>query len=188
MMQKQNDDLEQMIVVLEIEPEDTRDADIALVDAIRRDTIDALQRDNYRIQFPYTGQRGGVTPIEVYTAVTSAATYVWAHKDAIEETMNDMSALITIFGGVIPIVKHVLKANEQRTRKEQTPSQPIKIAASIDGAPIFVEASDLEQAEAALLLVRRFQSQHPTIAAKVTSKSKVKVKGNVPKRQARRRR
>ncbi len=188
-MQQPTNDLEQMMVILEIEPEDSSDADIALVDAVRRDVIDALQHDNYRVQFPYTGQRGGVTPIEVYTAVTNAATYAWAHKDVIEETMNDTSALITIFTGIIPLVKHVLKANEQRALKEQIPPQPIKIATIIDGVSIVVEAPDLEQAEeAVLLLARRFQLQHPTVAAKVTPKSKVKVKGNVPKRQARRRR
>lgn len=186
-MQRQNNGLEQMTVVLEIEPENPKDADIALVDAVRRDVIDVLQRNNYHVRFPYTGQRGGVTPIEVYTTVTNAATYVWAHKDVVEETMNDISALITIFGGVIPVIKHVFEANEQRVLKEQIPSQSIKIATTIDGASISVEAPDLEKAEAALLLARRFQSQHPTVAAKVTTKSKIKVKGNVPKRQARRR-
>ncbi len=187
-MQKQNNDFEQMMVVLEIEPEDPHDADIALVDAVRRDVIDALQNDNYRVQFPYTGQRGGITPLEVYTAVTDAASYAWAHKDVIEETMNDISTLITLFGGINPILKHVFRANEQRARKEQSTSQPIKITTSIDGTPISVEAPDLEHAEAALLLARRFQSQHPAVAANVTTKSKVKVKGKIPKRQARRRR
>jgi len=187
-MQKQENNLEQMVVILEITSEDPQDGDMALVDAVRRDTIDALQNDGYRVQIPYTGERGGVTPIEVVTILTNAATYVWAHKDVIEETMNDMSALITIFGGVIPVIKHVFKANEQRAIKDHIPSQPIKIATIIDGTSISVEASDLEQAEAALTLARRFRAQQPAVATKVTTKSNVKVKGNVPKRQTRRRR
>lgn len=187
-MQKQESNLEQMVVVVEITSEDPQDGDVALVDAVKRDTIDLLQNDGYSIHIPYTGERGGVTPIEVVTALTNAASYAWTHKDVIEETMNDTSALITIFGGVIPVIKHMFKANEQRAIKDHVPSQHIKIATIIDGAPISVEAPDLEQAEAALTLAQRFHTQHPTVATKVTTKSNVKIKGTVPKRQARRRR
>ena len=188
LVQKQENTLEQMVVLLEITPEDPQDADIAFVDAVRRDTIEALQKEGYRIQLSYTGQRGGVAPVEIFTTLTNAASYLVAHKDVIEETMNDISALITIFGGVIPIIKHVFKANDHRALKEQVLSQPIKIATIIEGVPIFVEANDLEQAEAALKLARRYQAQYPTVAAHVTTKSNVRVKGNIPKKQARRRR
>ena len=187
-MQRQENNLEQMVVIVEITSEDPQNADVALVDAVRRDTIDALQNDGFRVQIPYTGERGGVTPIEVVTTLTNAASYAWAHKDVIEETMNDISALITIFGGVIPVIKHMVKANEQRAIKAHIPSQPIKITTIIDGAPISVEAPDLEQAEAALTLAQRFRAQQPGVTAKVTTKSNVKVKGSIPKRQARRRR
>ena len=187
-MQKQENTFEQMVFLLEITSEDPQDRDIALVDGVRRDTIHALQNDGYRVQIPYTGERSGAAPIEVVTTLTNAATYVWAHKEVIEETMNDLSALVTIFGSVIPVIKHVFKADKQQTIKNQIPSQPIKIVTIIDGTPISVEAPDLEQAEAALIVAQRFRTQHPTVASKVTLKSKVKVKGNVSKRQAHRRR
>jgi len=153
---------------------------------VRRDTIDALQNDGYRVQIPYAGERGGVTPIEVVTTLTHAAAYAWVHKDVIEETMNDVSALITIFGGIIPIIKHMFKVDEQRAIKDHVPSQPIKIATIIDGTSISVEAPDLEQAEAALTVAQCFHIQHPAVATKATTKSNVK--GNVSKRQTHRRR
>lgn len=102
--------------------------------------------------------------------------------------MNDTSTLITIFGSVIPVVKRVFKAHTQRTIQEHIPAHPIKIAVSIDGTAVSIEAPDLESAEAALTVAHRFQAHYPAVASKATPKSQVKVKGTVPKRQGRRRR
>ena len=46
-------------ITLEVISEDPQFADPALVDAVGRDTTDALRNDGYTIEPIYTGQRGG---------------------------------------------------------------------------------------------------------------------------------
>lgn len=46
--------LERFIITLDIEPENPRDSGPAWVDAIRRDTEDALQHDGYIVLYPFT--------------------------------------------------------------------------------------------------------------------------------------
>jgi hypothetical protein len=173
---------ERLIITLDIEPENPRDSDPAWVDAIRRDTEDALQQDGYTIQHPYTGTRG-VPTVELITTITQAAIYAWDHHAVAEEVINDLSALITLFGGVIPVVKRLFQSHRQRSSKESLPQSPIKITVEIDGAPVSIEAPDVEQAtEAALQLAQKFHNSHPN--KKVTTKSNVIVKANVPKRKS----
>lgn len=176
----------QLIITLDIVPEDLHDSDPAWVDAIRRDTEDALQHDGYTIQHPYTGTRGGPNPAEVIITITQAASYAWDHRAVAEEVINDLSALITIFGGVAPIVKRLFQSHQQRASKESLPQTPIKITVEIGGAPVSVEAPDVEQAEAALKLAQKYHNIHSN--KKVTTKSNVTVKANVPKRTSRPRR
>lgn len=176
---------QQLIITLDIEPEDLRDSDPAWIDAIRRDTEDALQHEGYTIQYPYTGTRGAPT-VELITTVTQAATYAWDHRAVAEEIINNLGALVTIFGGVIPPIKHLFQSHRQRASKEALPQSPIKITIDIDGSPISVEAPDVEQAEAALQLAQRYHNSYPN--KKVTSKSKIAVKASVPARKSRPRR
>ncbi len=176
----------QFIITLEIVPEDPQDMDLALISAVGRDIIDALQNNGYTVQPVYTGLRSGDFLVQVITTMTSAAMSAWTHKDVVEEVMNDLSALVTIFGsGVIPVAIHVMHTLEKRVSKDidNAPSQPIKITVEIEGKPIIVEAHDLAQAEAALNLAQRFHNNYPTIAAKVTSQSKTKIKASVPKKK-----
>jgi len=70
-----------------------------------------------------------------------------------------------------PLLLHVFKIQEKH---------PIKISVVIDGAPVSVEAADLQDAEAAVKLAQRFHSAHP--AVKVTGKSQVKAKVKVSKK------
>ena len=70
-----------------------------------------------------------------------------------------------------PLLLHVFKIQEKH---------PIKISVVIDGAPVSVEAADLQDAEAAVKVAQRFHSAHP--AVKVTGKSQVKAKVKVSKK------
>lgn len=175
---------QRIAIQLEIVPEDIPDVDPAFVDAVGRDAIDALRNDGYTVQSVYTGRRGGIL-VEVIPFLTAIATDTWAQKDMV---LADTSALVTILGAAIPIAKHILRAHEQRAPKDNTQKTPIKITIEIDGTPISIEAPDLESAEGAVKLAKRFQADHPGVAEKVTSQSKVRVKGHVPKNQPRRRR
>lgn len=93
----------------------------------------------------------------------SGAVEAWTHIDAI-------AALCAIFETTKPLLAHVFKAQGKHA---------VKISVEIDGAAVSVEAADLENAEAALILAKRFHSAHP--AVKVTAGSKVKAKVRVSK-------
>ena len=173
-----------LVLELEFVPEDEHDADPIAVGEISRDVLAALEKNGYTVQPVYTGQRGGPL-FEVILFLTTMATDAWAQKDII---LADTSALVTIFGAVIPIAKHLLKAHEKRASRDNTEKSPIKITAEIDGVLISIEAPDMESADAAMKLAKRFQTNHPVVAAKVLPQSKVRVTGHVPKNQPRRRR
>ena len=180
--QHKSDSSDHFTITLEIVPEDPHDADPAMVDAVGRDTADALRNDGYTIEPVYTGQRGGFL-INVLIPVLTAA---WAQKDII---LTDGSALVTIFTPVVLIARHLQEIHERRKGGKDTVQQsPIKITAVIDAAPITIEAPDLETAEAAMKLAKRFQTQHPAVASKVTNQSNTKLVGSVSKRPSRKRR
>ena len=128
----------------------------------------------------YTGQRGGF----LVDVVIPFLTTVWTQKEVI---LADMSALVGILSAAVSVVLHLQKAYEKRVGKDALQQAPIKITLEIDNVSISVEAPDLQSAEAALTLARRFQIHHPAAAAKVTPQSTLKIKGNVPKRQSRKR-
>ena len=170
-------------ITLEIISEDEQDAGPVTAAEVGQETVDALRKNGYTVQPIYTGQRGGFL-VEVITLLENLPGDIWSHKDILDV----LSALCTIFGTIIPIAKHVLKREQKRAANDQTQKLPIKIAVEIDGAPISIEAPDLEAAEGAMKLAKRFQVSHPTIAERVTPHSNVKIKGSIPKSQPRPRR
>ena len=168
-------------ITLELVPEDPRDADPALIDAVGRDTADALRTEGYAVEPLYTTHRGGF----FVDVIIPFLNVIWTNKDVI---LADGSALVTILTPIVLIARSLYKAHEKRVGKEASQQSSIKITAEIDGVPISIEATDLGTADAALKLAQRFQTQHPAAAAKVTPRSNIKVKGTVPKRQQRKRR
>lgn len=178
----------QLLIQLEISPEYADEATLAIVSAVSRDAIDELQNTGYRVQSTPTGQRGGDVLVTIITTLTTIAANAWANKETFERVLTDAGGLVTVCGGINPIAKTLLRAFHKRTANTNNAQEPIKITVEIDGAPITVEAADLEQADAALTLAQRFYFSHPTIAKKVTTHSKVKLKASVPKMQQRKRR
>lgn len=169
---------QEITLTLEVVPENPKDADAALVNAVGGDTAEALRAEGATITPIYTGQRGGEFLVDV---VWPTLTTLWAGKEVI---LADMSALVTIFTPVVLIAKHLREAHE----KDSAHQASLTLKTEIDGVPISIEAPDLESAEAALTLAQRFQAQHPAVAAKVTRKSHVKVTGSVSKRSRPKRR
>ncbi len=172
---------QQITLSLEVVPEDPQDADAALVSAVGLDTTEALRNEGYAVEPSYTGQRGGF----LVDVVIPFLTAVWAQKEVI---LADLSALISIFSAAIPVVQRLRKAYEQHIGKDTAQQAPIKITLEIDNASISVEAPDLQRAESALALAQQFQNQYPRVAAKVSNRSHITVKGSVPKRPQRQRR
>jgi hypothetical protein len=178
----------QLLVQLEIFPEHADEATLAMVSAVRRDTVDELQNTGYSVQAVPGGQRGADVLVNVITTLTNITTNVWANKEIFERVLTDVGGLVTVCGGIAPIAKTLLRVLQKRTATTHNVQEAIKITVEIDGAPVTVEAADLEQAEAALTLAQRFHSTHPTIAKSVTTRSKVKLKASVPRTQQRKRR
>jgi|GEM_PF-2073396 len=178
----------QLLIQLEIFPEHADEAALAMASAVGRDTVDELQNTGYSVQPVSTGQRGAEVLVDVVTVLTSIATNAWANKEVFERILTDAGGLVTVCGGIAPIAKTLLRVLHKRTATTHNAQEAIKITLEIDGAPITVEAADLEKAEAALTLAQQFHSTHPTIAKHVTTRSKVKLKASVPKTQQRKRR
>ena len=163
------------ILTLEVVPEDQDNTDPALVIAVGQDTADVLLNEGYRIKPLYTGKRGGFF-VDVVIPLVAVA---WAQKDII---LTDVSELVTIFTPVVLVARHLQEMHEKRVGKNSAQQSPIKITVEIEGASIAIEAPDLKAAESALKLAKRFQTIHPDTASKVTSQSKTKLKGSIPKK------
>lgn len=173
-------------IILELMPE-SDETSPALVNEIGRAVVEALQRDGYELRPVYTGTRGGPFLVEVVNAIGQAASYVWANHAAIEEVINDTSALVTIMGGVIPLIRRLVHAHETQVGAEEARVRPIKVTVIIDGSFIEVEAQDAEQVDAALAAAKKFATAHPQIAPHVSAKSKTTVQGRIAGKPRRRR-
>jgi hypothetical protein len=173
---------QQLTLLLEIAPEDERDPDPIAVREVGQSIKDSLMQDGYAVEPVYTGHRGDVD-IVLQTAIIlqTLGGDIYAQKEVIGIVAN----LFTIFVPILPLAQSIFKGRAKQATQNGTP-QPIKITVSIDGAPITVEADDLQKAEAALELAKRFHSTHPTVA--VVPQSQIKISTPVPKKQQRRRR
>lgn len=174
-----------LLIQWELPTAQPEEADLALLSALGRDTIDALQRAGYTTQSIPTGQRGSII-VDVVTTLTTVVTNAWT-SGSLERALNDASAVVTLCGGIVPVARLLLHTFQKRV-STSTAREPVKITVEIDGVPITVEAADLEQAEAALKLAQRFQSQHPTTAKNVNTHSKVQLKASLPSVPRRKRR
>ena len=96
---------------------DEQNGDPALAMAVGRDTVESLQRDGYVIQPVYKGQMGGIF-VEMVTTITQMATMAWDNRAIADEAIANMSGLVTIFGAILPALKKMLYAHEQRVGKE----------------------------------------------------------------------
>jgi hypothetical protein len=172
-------DAQMLTITVEIQAEGTHEEDVTLVPIIGQDVVYELQGHGYTVTSATTGRRGGDFLVQVVMDVTRLATNAWVHK---EEILSDTSSLIAICSGVVPALRFFVHAYQRRTGQGRNTSlsQPMKLTLEIDGAPVTVEASSIEQAEAALELVQRFKKQHPRVAKNVNQKSKAKIKAHVP--------
>ena len=176
---------EKLVMTLELVADES-EGDPALVNAVGRDTVAALQQEGETVRPVSTGQKGGFL-VEVVTMVTQLAMTAWDNRAVAGEVIADLSGLVTIFAAVLPKLKQLLHAHEQRVGKEESMSNPMKIVIEIDGTPLSIKPSDVMQDNAAPRLALQFRSAHPLVAPQVTTKSKVKVQGRVPTHKRRRR-
>jgi hypothetical protein len=164
--------------------------DPALIDTVGHVTVAALEQEGYTTEPPvYTGQKGIERFfIELVTTVQQIATFVEGNHAAIAEDIADISGLVTIFGGIVPVLKRLREAHEKQVGKTESTIYPIKMTTDVDGAQLVIEMSDIEQADAAFKLAMKYHSAYPAKAMQVSTKSKAKVQGRVPARKRRPRR
>jgi hypothetical protein len=173
-----------LTLTLEIVPEDPLDSDPALVDAVGRDTADALRSAGYVVQPIYTGTRGGPL-VEIIAFLSQALAAAWANKEAL---IADVSGLVTILSAVAAVVTKARQAYEKRVGKDTAQQYPISFTLDINGMSVPFAAADVASAEAIFHLAQRLQASHPSLSGTNPSRSKTGVKANVPKQPRRKRR
>jgi hypothetical protein len=174
-------------IILELDGDDP-----AFTNSVGLDMVTTLQDEGYSIEPVYTGQRGGLL-VEIGMTLAQALMFVKDNHAAISEGIQDLGGLVGIFTGVAPLCKQMLHATAKHTQTGlattgATAPVPIKITVEIDGHPISVEAADLEQAKAAIILAHQFATAYPAVAKQASpATSKVKAHGQItrPPRQKR---
>jgi hypothetical protein len=181
-------DAEELAITLELLPEGIYEADLALVAAVGRATVETLEGEGYTVKPVARGQRGGDFVMQVLALLEAVPADVWAHRELVERVMTDAGTLVGICTGVVPLLSRVFQAHKQQEVKQHVNHQPLKMTLEIDGHPVSVEAQDVEEAEATIKLAKRIYEQYPDAAKKVTPRSSVKVKGTLPAQPQRKRR
>lgn len=179
----------EFLLVLELISEE-QVSDPALLTTLGRETIAILQQETYVVRPPaYTGQKGIESFLVEFVAIARhIATFVGNNHTVIAEDIADISGLVTIFDGIVRVLKCLLRVHEKQVGKADSVARPIKVTVEIDGAPLIIEVSDLADVEPVLKLALQYRSAHPAKATQVSMGSKVKVQGQVPARKKRRRR
>jgi hypothetical protein len=185
-MQTQQDSAttQPITLTLEVVPEDLLDSDPALVDAVGRDTADALRSEGYVVQPIYTGTRGGPF-VEIIAFLSQAAASAWANKEAL---IADVSGLVTILSAATVVVKKARQAYEKRVGKETAQMYPINFTLDINGLSVPFVVADVASAEDILHVAQRLQASHPSLTSTDPSRCKAGVKARIPKRPQRKRR
>lgn len=179
---------QELVAIFELMSEGN-EYDPALINTIGREAVSALQQEGYNAKPPaYTGQKGIESFfVELVFVAQSIATFVESNHVAIAESIADISGLITVLGGILPMFQRMHEVHERNVGKTESTTHPIKMILEIDEEPLVIEVFDINQADAALKLALKYRSTHLTKASQVTTKSKIKVKGYIPARERRRR-
>jgi hypothetical protein len=171
-------------LTLEVLPEDPLNSDPALVDAVGRDTANALRSEGYTVQPVYTGTRGS-SLIEIIAFLSQTLATTWVNKEIL---IADVSGLVTILTSAATVISKARQAYEKRVGKDTAQQYPISFTLDINGMSVPFAVSDVENAEDILKMAQRLQTSHPNIAHTDPSQSKAGVKASVPKQPQRKRR
>ncbi len=171
-------------LTLEVVPEDPQNSDPALVDAVGRDTADALRSEGYTVQPVYTGIRGGPL-VETIAFLSQTLAAAWANKEAL---ISDVSGLVTILTAAATVVSKARQAYEKRVGKDTAQLYPISFSLDINGTSAPFAVADVESAEDILQMAQRLQASHPSLRGTDPSRGKAGVKASVPKQPQRKRR
>jgi hypothetical protein len=181
--QPAQDTVQPLTFLLELTADETEESDPALVHAIGRDTVEALQDENIPVQPVYTGQQGGDFLVQIVPTVVQFATAAWDHRAVIEELLNDASQLAALATFIYKVVKHVKDSYEQRVGHDESVARPIKstLELGVDARPL--DASDLLQIQAELTaLLEQHKATHADTRTRPSQK--LKIRHTIPRKRA----
>ncbi|GCE08227.1 hypothetical protein [Dictyobacter aurantiacus] len=164
-------------ITIELEPENAEEWRLLNVSRLGQNFIRALPRSEYTVLYDGDEQVRGVDTFIVHVLIelTSAATYLWDQRAAIEEGVQFAGTTISVCTGIVSLLKHL---KEVQKKQPDGDAQGIAFTVEVDGKKVTVQASELEDAEAAVKLARRLLETAPA-GKQITSKSKAKVHGRV---------
>jgi hypothetical protein len=171
-------------LTLEVVPENPMDSDPALVDAVGRDTANALRSEGYTVQPIYTGTRGSPL-IEIIAFLSQTLATAWANKEIL---IADVSGLVTILTAAAAVISKARQVYEKLVGRDTAQQYPISFTLDINGMSVPFSVADVASAEEILLMAQRLQASHPALRGIDPSRSKSEVKASVPKQQPRKRR
>ncbi|GLV55457.1 hypothetical protein KDH_23010 [Dictyobacter sp. S3.2.2.5] len=168
-------------ITIELEPENAEEWHLLNVSRLGQNFIRELPGGEYTVLYDGDDQVRGVDTfvVHVLMELTTAATYLWDQRAAVEDGVQFASTTVSICTGIVSLLKHLKDA---RKKQPDGDSQGITFTVEVDGKKVTVQASELEDAEAAVKLVRRLL-EPPPAGKQITTKSKVKVRGRVSKAQ-----
>ncbi len=155
-----------IIIQLEIVSEDDQQPDSPDVEEVSREIVDALRSSGYTVEPTYTGTKG------------PPAFDIVVH---IYNVIHDNEALLTaVFMTTSSILQCIMKVRDRRAEKEKTHRAPIEISLEVNGKPLTVKASDVEDATK---LVEQLRHTHPEAAKQALPQTNVKTRVQVPKKK-----
>ncbi|WP_052889389.1 hypothetical protein [Thermogemmatispora carboxidivorans] len=135
-------------------------ADLALLTALHHELATNLQQEGFVLYPPApTGQKG--TPdffTEAWLILQQVAGAVWQRHAAIAEGLADLSALVTLFEKLLPVLKRLREHHARLVGQGVSQERALSWTIELQGARLTLEATDLEQAKAALQLAKKLQA------------------------------
>ena len=143
-------------IQLEVVPEDEQQVDIADIDEVGRDLFEQLRSKGYVVTPTVTGRKGGGP---IFDILLQMPQFLHDNKD-------------WLLASIPPVLECLLILRDKRAEREKAKRTPLKITLEVDGKPLTIETSDLNDA---VKLVAQLQMTH--------SQSAMKIKVHVPKKK-----
>ncbi|MBX5458287.1 MAG: hypothetical protein IRZ31_15445 [Thermogemmatispora sp.] len=187
---------ERLQVLLELVPasgtEET--GDLALLTALHHELATDLQQAGFVLQPPIsTGQKGAPAFfIEAWLILQQVAGAVWQQHAAIAEGLADLSALVTLFEKLLPVLKRLRERHARLVGQQASQERALRWTIELGETRLTLETSDLDQAGAALQLAKKLQTALASERARSGKPPKqpdtLTLTATVPPRKKRRRR
>lgn len=144
-----------MLIQLEVVPDDQEPADNADVDSVGRSLFDQLKQSHQTIKAAPTDTRGGGLIFDVFLPI-------------VQNLHNNNDWLLS---SIAPLLDCLLIVRERLVEREKGKQAPIKITIEVNGKSVTIESKDPKAAAEA---VKHLQ---------LTQRDQVKIKVRVPKKK-----